>query len=157
MNINEGLKEASALKGRLAEIQRDVNRDTVIKTFESALFVPVKQPASIDPLIREYLDTASRLETLKQKIYEANAVSGAITFISQINYYKSIIPLLKQLSQVREEEVDMEGERFGKQGTLVRKSANFDVGSVKDTLKSIEGNLKQTITSLDKLNFTTEI
>lgn len=157
MNINEGLKECSALKGKLAEIQRDVNRDTIIKLFNVPSSLSIKQPESVDPLIREYLDTAASLETLKQKIYEANVRSGAVALISKTNYYKSVIPFLKQLSQVREEDVDIEGERFGQQGTLVKRSANFNVANTKATLKDVEFQLKQTIAALDKINFTTEI
>lgn len=156
MNLNEGLKECSSLKGKMSEFQKEINRDLIVKSFETTI-ATAKPPVSVTPLVTEYLKTAKELEDLKQKIYVTNVQSGAISLINNVNYCKSIIPLLKNLSQIREEEIVMEGERFGQSATVVKKTANFDVSSVKETLKTAEFELKQSIAALDKINFTTQI
>ena len=156
MNINEGLKECSSLKGKMSELQKEINRDLIVKSFETTI-ATVKPPVPVTPLIGEYLKTAKELEDLKQRIYETNVQSKAIALINNVNYCKSVIPLLKNLSQIREEEIVMEGERFAQASVVVRKTANFDVAAVKETLKTAEFELKQSIAALDAINFTTSL
>ena len=156
MNLNEALKECSALKGKLTELKREIDQNMINKTYEGENITNIPT-TPIDDSIIQYCKVAEQLETLKERIYRSNVKTQAVIYINDINYCKSILPLLKSLSSVKKEEIDMEGGRFGQVGSIVRKTANFDITAVKTKVEDIETRLRRAIAELDRINFLTEL
>lgn len=159
MNINEGLKECAALKGKLGELTNAINKGSTIKeyVFTEVALPKVKQVESVSPVIKEYLKTVEDLETLKQRIYETNVKVGAVKIIHRLNYLKSVLPTLKNLSQLTEEEVSLESKGFSSTSNVIKRTVNFDLNFVKEEVVKIEYEIKQKIAELDRINFTTEL
>ena len=159
MNINEGLKEVAVLKGKLLEVHAKINRQKVIKEYVSQdLNLPIiKLPAPVDPLINEYLGLLEDIEALKLKITTANLKSGALTLIHRVNYLKASLSLLKPLTEIEEESLDMSTSYMAKTATLIKTSVNYNFNAAKDLFVKIELDLRETLVALDKINYSTEI
>ena len=160
MNINEGLKEVAALKGKLLDIHSKIVRQRTTKEYISKDLtnIPsIKMPAPVDPLINDYLSLVSRIENLKLRITAANLKSGALTLIHTVSYLKSVLSLLKPLTELEEESLDLSTSYGSNVSTLTKTKVNYDINAVKELVIKTDLELRETLVALDKLNYSTEI
>ena len=161
MNINEGLKEVAALKGKLNEVHAKLQRQQFIKeyVFQDAITAPpsVKQPVPIDALLDDYLKIVADIENLKLRITTANLKSGALTLIHKVSYLKSALSLLKPLTEVEEESLDISSSYMAKTSTMTKTRVNYNIEAVKQLVEKTDLELRETLVALDRLNYSTEI
>jgi len=157
MNINEGLKEVAALKGKMSELSAKIERQKVIKEqcSSTGFTVALKQPSSIDSLLKDLLIIFKDIEGLKKRITEANLKSGALTLIHELNYIKSSITTLRPLSEAEEEVVDV--SEYSQNPIITKRKINYNLEDVNNALKEYEIALKEKLAALDRINYETQI
>lgn len=160
MNINEGLKEVAALKGKVNDMNVKLQRQQNITEYlfqDGIAIPPCKQPAPIDSLIEEYLHLVIKIENLKLQITSANLKSGALTLIHRVSYLKSALSLLKPLIEVEEESLRVSSTYASKSAVVSKVKLNYNIFYVKDLYTKTELELREVLVELDKLNYSTEI
>lgn len=160
MNINEGLKEVAAFKGKVNDVNAKIQRQQNITEYlfqDGITTPPCKQPVPVDSLIEEYLQLILKIEDLKLRITTANLKSGALNLIHKVSYLKAALALLKPLTEVEEESLHVSNNYMSKSSVVSKVKINYNITSIKNLYTKTELELREALVALDRINYSTEI
>lgn len=150
MKIAEALVSIKDLKGKVAELQRNIQSDSTFEKLDENTAVPF-----IEEDIVELLRLTKELGELKSRVAVTNATHGITRKINEMEQLRSNISQLEGLTRVKQSHTRL--QRYLDRADKVEVVATFDVESMKNKVEAMRKRVRELDLELQKLNWQIDV
>lgn len=152
MKIAEALVKVKDLKGKVAELTRQIVTDSRFEQVEEGSEIP-----SVEPLIVDLLEVTEALSVLKTRITMTNATFGLTAKINEMERLRSLVSSLESLANHKQKIVQLRTIGYSDATAKLPTYATYDVEHLKVSLTEHRTRIRELDLELQRRNWEVDL
>src|SRR5271157_1113787 len=148
MKIAEALVRIKDIKGKLANIMVDINRDAFYEQIDANAQVP-----TVEVLIDDFCLITQELANIKTRITKTNTNNGLTLKIYRMEALRSMIKQLENLTKAKQKVVRMQRIDYEGPASMISTFATFNVEELGREVESYREEIRTLDLELQRLNW----